>query len=152
MTETTLHSARVELEIPINADRETVWKGLTEEIGEWWPQEFFITEKSRFTLEPRLGGYMFEDAGDGTGAIWFQVRGIIPFQRLYLEGHIAPPYGGPATSLVTITLEEKEGGTLFKLSDSLFGVIPPDRTSSMDEGWKQIFEQGLKKYLESRGE
>ncbi len=146
---TTLTSARVELSVLIAAPRERVWKGLIEEIGEWWPQDFFTTPSPRFTLEPRIGGYMFEDTGDGTGAIWFQVTGIRPPESLNLQGHIAPPYGGPATSLLTFTLEDRGDETLFKLSDSLFGVLPDKDQDCMDQGWRQIFEQNFKSYMES---
>ena len=149
MSTTQLGSARVELEVAIEAPREKVWQGLVEEIGEWWPREFFTTESPRFTLDPHVGGYMYENTGDGTGAVWFQVLAFLPPEKLHLTGHIAPPYGGPATSLVQISLESQgDSTTLFRLTDCLFGVLPED--SCMDEGWRQIFEKNFKTFIEAR--
>lgn len=147
-TPTSLGSAIVELEVEIDAPRERVWQGLTDEIGEWWPQEFFTTKSPRFTLEPRVGGHMYEDTGDGTGAIWFQVTAVRPLESMHLQGHIAPPFGGPATSLVTLALEERDGKTVFKLTDALFGVLPEKDRECLVKGWRQIFEGKFKSYFE----
>ena len=90
MSTTQLGSARVELEVTIEAPREKVWQGLVEEIGEWWPRDFFTTESPRFTLDPRVGGYMYEDTGDGTG-VFVRVTAVarkhgIPINRTQVPG------------------------------------------------------------------
>lgn len=54
------------------------------------------------------------------------------------------PYG-PAYTLLQLKLEESAGGTALKSSDTMFGN-PPE----CDKAWKQLFEEGLKPYVEAR--
>ena len=54
--------------ISINASRQRVWKGLTEQVGDWWLPDFhMLGPDSLVRLEPRAGGRLYEhsDAGDG---------------------------------------------------------------------------------------
>ena len=60
--------ARVELEIPIAAPPERVWRGMVEEIGAWWRPDFHVTAGGRMTLEPRAGGRMYESGPGGAYA------------------------------------------------------------------------------------
>ncbi len=140
---------QVELEIFIKAPIDKVWKSLTEETTFWWSKEFYTSEKTKgFHLEPKLGGKMFEDCGDGNGVIWYEVFAISPPKSLDLRGNLAVPYG-PAFSLLHIELEEKNAGTIFRLSDSTIGLIKDEKQVKID-GWKQLFEDGLKPYLENQ--
>ena len=140
---------RVELEIPIGAPRSHVWDCLINRPGEWWREDFLVTPGAIFRLEPKVGGLMFEDAGDGAGFVWFTVHGIIPEQQLYLIGHIRPPYGGPCTSMLMIGLESTDGDhTVVKLSDCVVGKVDQKTADSLDEGWKLLFG-GLKALAES---
>lgn len=93
---------------------------------------------------------MYEDAGDGTGLIWFTILGIWPQEMLYVTGHTRPPFGGPAPALITFTLEEKsDNETIFKVSDATHGHVTEDFTSSAEGGWKALFTE-LKTHIEKR--
>jgi len=144
-----LRSTTVRLEIPIKANAEKVWHSLVTEIDLWWSKDFLVTNPKAFVLEARVGGRVFEDGGDGSGGVWFTVHTLIPNTRLRLVGHLFPEYGGPATTLLTIDLEEKGNETLLKLEDSLFGVLSEGAEADIEGGWKMLFDDGLRKHVES---
>lgn len=143
-------ATQVQLDVTIHASRDRVWKVMVEDIGRWWREDFYTIEKPRsFKLEPRLGGRMYEDDGVGGGLSWYQVTGIQPPRLLQLVGHLAPPYGGPATSLLRLSLESPDGaGTVLHVSDAIFGLVDEKTETSVREGWRLLFEEGLKPYVE----
>jgi DNA-binding transcriptional ArsR family regulator len=60
----------MELEIEIAAPPERVWKSLVEETAFWWPREYYANpEAQAFRIEPRLGGLIYEDWGNGDGLV-----------------------------------------------------------------------------------
>lgn len=154
----TLSHLQLDLEWTIAATRDRVWKALTEEVGEWWPRDFYVNSDATFRLEPRLGGFLFEDLGDGAGFAWFQVTGFMPPNQLLLRGEISPPFGGPATSLLKWSLTEVEANdivandaaaTQLALTDCLFGVLDSKQQDSLSEGWEHIFGSCFKPFVES---
>jgi uncharacterized protein YndB with AHSA1/START domain len=146
-----LWASKVELEIEIAASPEQVWKALVEDTTFWWPKSFYTGPKAKgFHIEPRLGGRGYEDWGGDAGVIWFQVFAINPPHSLDLQGCMAVPYG-PAHTLLHLELEAKGKGTMLKLSDSTIGLNKGcDGGGSKLDGWKQLFEDGLKKYVEGK--
>jgi uncharacterized protein YndB with AHSA1/START domain len=67
----------IELEIPIEAPIERVWKALVAETAKWWRRDFYTSnEAKRFVIEPVLGGRMYEDWGDGAGVVWATVNAV----------------------------------------------------------------------------
>jgi uncharacterized protein YndB with AHSA1/START domain len=140
-------TARIELELPIAASCATVWDCMVNRIADWWRRDFFVYANARFVLEPKVGGLMYEDTGDGHGFVWYVVHGIEKEKSLYLIGHMRPPYGGPTTSMLLITLEDVPEGTLLKLSDCEMGKVSKKHTKSLDDGWKLLFDE-LKRLAE----
>src|SRR3712207_950893 len=118
-----LKSITVELEIPIRAKKEKVWAALVNEIDLWWRKDFLITQAKKFVLEPRLGGRMYEDAGDVTGVTWYNFQGVTPNESLLLTGFLFPGFGGPATTLLQLKLEERGKETVLKITDAIFGDL-----------------------------
>ena len=146
----TVRAVRIEMEIGIAAPRQRVWKALVGEIGAWWPRDFYAGKDPKaFILEPRVGGRMYEDWGEGAGLLWFTVVGIEPPAVLELAGHLFPAYGGPATSLVRLALSDSKGGTVLHLSDAIHGALREDTDHKLDTGWRQIFENAFKKHVEA---
>lgn len=138
----------VELRIPIQAPQKAVWKALVKETTLWWPKDFYTSARTRgFRLEPKLGGRLFEDSGKGEGLIWYTVVGVESPNWLLLSGYVIPPYGGPATSLLRLTLTPTgPGETDLVVFDSAHGRVGD---CDKHEGWRQIFEDGLKRHLEA---
>ena len=139
---------RVELEIEIHAPVDRVWKALVDDTTFWWPRDFYTSSKTKgFYFEQRLGGKLYEDWGNNSGVIWYEVFAFDPPHSLDLRGYLAVPFG-PALSLLHLELETSKVGTILKISDSIFGASTDDGKSKL-EGWKQIFEFGLKQFLEN---
>jgi hypothetical protein len=73
----------IQLEVEIAARPEVIRKSLTDGIGEWWPAKSYVgTSPKRFTLEPNVGGRVFEDWGDGEGALFGTIPGSRSSARL----------------------------------------------------------------------
>jgi DNA-binding transcriptional ArsR family regulator len=142
---------QVELEILIQAPRERVWRALLEETTFWWPKDFYTSEKTQgFHIEAKLGGRMYEDYSDGAGVIWYEIFAFNPPQALDLRGYLAIPYG-PALSLLHLELTPSGRQTILRLSDSTMGTAKDDAKTKAD-GWKQLFEGGLKRYVEKQAQ
>lgn len=139
---------RIELELVIQAPRERVWQAIVKEIGKWWRQDFYVHENARFVLEAHPGGRLYEDAGNGAGGLWGSIMNIAPPAWLQWVGHLAPQYGGPAISIVDLRLEESKGATRLHLTDALFGCLQEEAQKQIQEGWRLLFEEGLKPFVE----
>ena len=139
-----------EIELAISAPRKRVWEAFVNETNDWWHKDFYASKRpAKFVVDLKLGGHMHEDAGDGTGLIWFTILGIWPEEMLYVVGHTRPPYGGPSSGLITFELEAKsEEETVFKVSDATFGHVTADLVESAEIGWRMIFAE-LKKHVEN---
>lgn len=148
----TVRAARVEMEVEMAAPPDRVWRALVEEMGIWWPRSFYAGKDTKaFVLEPRVGGRVYEDWGDGAGLLWFTVVSLDPPRALELAGHLFPAYGGPATSLVRIELSEGRGKTLLRLTDAIHGHLAADTDAKLDAGWKELFAKSLKTFVERPG-
>ncbi len=145
-----LRAVDIELEIPISATKHEVWKALISDIGLWWPKEAFMTKANKVCLEARVGGRVFEDKGDGTGGVWWYIHAIETGEYLVLTGQIWPGFGGPATSIAKLSLEESGKETILKIHDCLFGRLTDDRIASVKWGWDHLFAKSLKPYAEAK--
>ena len=139
--------ARYEMSVAIAASRARVWDALVVELARWWPQEFYTLPTARMTLEPRVGGRMFEDADGGAGRLWYQVVTFMPPDELELSGFLMPAFGGPGTTLIRITLKEAHGATTVTLADAVVGRLKPDGVGELREGWRTLLE-ALQLYAE----
>ena len=139
----------VELEVRISARPERVWRALVEETGRWWHKDFYAGSASKgFILEPRLGGRMYEDWGNGAGAIWYLVTEIDPPRSLGLSGHMPAAFGGPATSLLRLVLRPEGDDTILQLTDSELRKVTEKAKASLEGGWRTLFGE-LKKHVEA---
>ena len=97
-------SLSIEQEVLIDAPRERVFKALTTEVEKWWA--YRVHGKGTVVkLEPKLGGWFYEDSGKGEGAIW----GTVIFFRRPEVLRLTGPLGmsGAVKSTYTYELVEK---------------------------------------------
>jgi uncharacterized protein YndB with AHSA1/START domain len=128
----------IRLAFDLHAPPARVWQALVRETSAWWPASFHTSPRTkRFVIEPRLGGMMGEVAGRGEGLVWYRVIGVEKPVSLLLAGYLLPPWAGPATSLLRLTLTPIASGTRLELCDSTFGRLGDAAATS--DGWKQIF-------------
>ncbi|HUB23848.1 MAG TPA: SRPBCC domain-containing protein [Tepidisphaeraceae bacterium] len=144
-----IRAVDIEMEIPINASKAEVWDALVHDISLWWPKQAFMTKATKFTLEPRVGGRAFEDSGDGTGGLWWNVHAIVTGEYLVLTGQIWPGNGGPATSIAKLSLETRGEQTILKIHDSMFGRLTDERVATVKWGWDHLLAKSLKPYAET---
>jgi hypothetical protein len=139
---------RLTLEIP--QAHATVWKSFTDEIDSWWPRDFRATETpQRMVFELKPGGRLYEDAGDGNGLVWYQVIALDAPRSISLAGFVAPPFGGPATSLLRIAFSAQgASATVMEVTDSTFGVLGDPASTA--EGWRLLFADGFKAWIERK--
>src|SRR3954468_177221 len=143
-----IRAATHRLTLEIARPRGAVWKAFTRDIHSWWPKEFYATaapEKIIFEVKP--GGRLYEDAGNGNGLVWYHVLAVDAPNSITMSGFIAPPFGGPATSLLRVEFSgrpKSKNTTQMEVTDSTFGRLgDPNAT---EEGWRMLFEGGFKKW------
>ena len=147
MNSGSVSSASWELEIPIAAAIARVWSALTCESEKWWPADFVTSERTlRFVIEAKPGGRVFEDFGNDEGLLWYSVVGVHAEKELQLAGHLLPPFGGPAVTALKISLRTQGDGTLLTIRDDRFGILGGEPPT---EGWRQVFDGGLRVYVEA---
>lgn len=141
--------SRVEIDVPLAVAPERAWDALTRRTSDWWRRDFYTSAETRgFVIEPVVGGRAYEQIGDAGGLLWFRVEGIEPPRRLRLAGTLWPAFGGPSQSLVEIALEARDGGSLLRLSDCLFGANVASARKSIEEGWRLLFAESFRAFVE----
>jgi DNA-binding transcriptional ArsR family regulator len=142
----------VALEWPVAAPVQRVWTALFERPESWWPAAHrAVGGKAVMSFEARLGAQLREAAPDGGGIIWYQVFALDPMRSVDLSGQLATRYGGPASSLLHIEIVpgEREGSSVLKLTDSVYGRIGPGLRASLAAGWQAILGEGLVAHAEA---
>ena len=151
-TESPATVREVLLEITIRAPRERVWQALVEETSAWWHKDFFTRPAEGFHIQPKLGGWMYEDWGKGNGLIWGTVSGVCAPEMLQVVGDLNADWGGPHRGIMDWTLTEDDadpGKTHVRSRHGLFGNISEKTAASLDGGWRMLFEGCLKPHAET---
>ena len=127
-----------------------VWKSFTGEIDSWWPREFCATQApQRMVFEVKPGGRLYEDTGDGNGLVWYHVIALDAPNSISLAGFVAPPFGGPATSLLRVAFSPRgKSATVMEVTDSTFGCLGD--TIETAQGWRMLFDDGFKAWIERK--
>ena len=92
---------------------------------------------------------MFEDWGDGAGQIWGHVTGLRAPTFLQITGDSTKDWGGPARGFMTWRLEPDGSGTRLRMEQEQFGSVTERGRASLESGWKQLFGECLKKFVET---
>lgn len=140
------------VEVDIAAAKDKVWRIMFEEISSWWPADFLgVPGSKQIKLEPRVGGRLYEESEDGGAILWGQLVMIVPGVALEFIGATTPTFGG--LHMNSIRMEVKEAGenaTAFRLSNAIMGRISEDGVAQVTEGWKYLFADKFKAYVESQ--
>lgn len=145
------NTINIDLQIPINAKIEVVWRCLVNDINIWWSKDFYTSPKTiNFILEPFVGGRMYEDYGDNNGLLWANVIVVDAPNVLELKGHLSPQFGGPAISFMKLTLSEENKITTLNLTETTMGMVTENTKKQLTEGWKMIYGDAFKSYVESQ--
>ena len=128
-------SATRRLSLEIAKPHAVVWKAFTGDIHSWWPKDFYVTESpQRIVFEVRPGGRLCEDSGKGNGLIWYHVIALDAPNSITMSGFIAPPFRGPATSLLNLSFSAKgKSAVAMEVTDSTFGCLA-DTSATAEAG------------------
>ena len=141
----------VELEITIQAGIQRVWKALVTETGVWWRRDFYTDAAAlNFIIEPKLGGKMYEDWGNGEGLVWATVIGVKAPVMLELSGVSSPAWGGPNTHFHSFKLEARGKSTVLRFTDALHGRADDALATSLKEGWLLLLNEAFKSHCEAK--
>lgn len=152
MTDSLPHVGSVQMQIEIKASAATVWQALVDNIGEWWPAEFYTggdSARRTFRIEPKPGGRMYEDWGDDCGTLWGTVVAVDPGRKLQIHGMVFPDYGGPNHNFGTWLLEEANGTTTMTYSEASIGRVSDAGVEEKDKGWKFLWAT-MKAHIEGQ--
>jgi uncharacterized protein YndB with AHSA1/START domain len=139
----------VHLEVRIQAPRERVWQALTTDLAAWWPAEINVGgADATMRFEPKVGGRMYEDWGDGQGLVWAHAVMVRRPEALYMVGDSFPEWGGPLRSYWSWRLEADGETTLVRFVDSQLGPRTDADRASKEKGWSFLIEGRLKAYVE----
>jgi hypothetical protein len=140
------HEAR--LEFMLHATAAQVWQALVKDTTAWWPKTFYTSPKTkRFVIEPKLGGMMGELTGPGEGLVWYRVIGVEKAASLLLAGYLLPPWAGPASSMLRLTLASSGKETKLEITEFTFGVLGECKSV---EGWRELFEGHFVPHVEAQ--
>jgi uncharacterized protein YndB with AHSA1/START domain len=140
----------VTLEVDLAASPSGVWRALTKDIVHWWPRDFYVgSGPVGFHLEARPGGRMYEDWGDDQGLVWATVTAVERERWLLLSGELSADFGGPARTQLDLRFEAQGDGTRLRLTDTVYGQVAETTAASLESGWRQLFAEGFKRYVET---
>ena len=147
-------TALYEVDIEIGAKADRIWRALIDETNTWWPAEYrLLASNSTLQFNTHAGGNLVETTADGRSLIWFSLQLYQPDQfAIYLVGHIAPEWGGPALSQMKLSVEADSSApdssrATLRVNDSLVGDVSEKTVASLVDGWQQLFG-ALKAYVE----
>ncbi len=136
-------------EIEIDATPDKVWHALTHETHRWWHPGFFTSEQAiGYHIEPKLGGRVYEDWGDGQGQIWYTVTGLSTGKHIQLAGDMDANYG-PARIQTTFRIQPRDGGCTLRLEECLVGRVDESTSKSLGGGWQTLLGGCLKVFAET---
>ena len=140
---------KYQFDIAINSPVSKVWATMFEQINDWWMADYrALGSDSVISLEAKTGSTLLESSADGSSLEWYRVQMCTPNQSLYLVGYLAPDWGGPTTSMLKLSLAEDGDNCVLTVSDALLGNVTENSANSAKNGWQEMFETGLKQFVE----
>ncbi|MDQ6821822.1 MAG: SRPBCC domain-containing protein [Actinomycetota bacterium] len=112
----------------------------TRRCSTWWPRSHTITKApSAITFEPRVGGRIFEEGGDGVEHDWGKVLDWDPPSRLRFLWHL---FFDPAeATVVDLTFAPAGDGTAVRLEQrgwERLGDAGPARRDRTRQAWSTL--------------
>ena len=132
--------------VTVKLAREEAFRLFTERIGAWWPlstHSVYDAQATDVTMEPRVGGRLYESSSDGQTSDWGTVTAWDPFDRVAMTWH--PGYGEELATLVDVTFSDGAGGgTQVDLLHTGWEVLGDEAQESADtyqSGWPGVLER-----------
>ena len=129
--------------VTVKLPRDEAFRLFTERIGAWWPlsrHSVYEDEAVGVTMEPRVGGRLYESAVDGRTSTWGTVTAWDPFDRVTVTWH--PGYDEELATLVDVTFSDgADGGTQVELLHTgweIHGETAQEAADTYRSGWPGV--------------
>jgi uncharacterized protein YndB with AHSA1/START domain len=142
-------SLAIRKSVAVGVPLETAFRVFTEQIGSWWPlatKSVGQEEAVGLTIEPRVGGRVYERLRSGEEHDWGEILAWDPPRRLVFTWH--PGRGAETGQEVEVTFAAARDGTRVDLEHRGWeklvgpgGEIP----AHFESGW----EEALARYVEA---
>ena len=140
----TAPSARFSTEVFIDAPPWRVFDALTQNVAAWWGgRHLRSADATNVVLEPQPGGRLVEEWGHRQGALRAVVTAIKQDEHLELTGALV----GPATGVLGIRLDRREGGTLLR-GELSTGGTDAEQSNGAKRALDDLFKARLKAFVE----
>ena len=139
---------KIETEIRVEASPEQVFDALTQGLDAWWP--FRFRASGTMVVECRVGGRVYEDWGNDTGAhhgviVWWEP----PFKYSCSgPGAMTPAF--QSNDVATVVPDGT--GCIYRKSLTLWGAVPEETERKFRDGSKAILAKFFKAYVEEGSE
>ncbi|MEM9066648.1 MAG: metalloregulator ArsR/SmtB family transcription factor [Planctomycetota bacterium] len=125
--------AKIEQQITIKATPEAVFRAFTEDTEAWF---FNGPGQPPCRLEPKLGGMLYQDEGDGAGTVFAMITKFKPGKAIAMSGEFCCREA--CLNNVTFTFEDADGATLMKLDHRLSGEFDDNYLEEFRVGWEEL--------------
>jgi uncharacterized protein YndB with AHSA1/START domain len=143
--QTQYRHVQIEMEMLIKAPKQKVFDAITAEFGNWWPHRY--KADSSCYLEPVVGGKTGERFSNGGGAIYGEIVYLDAPNKVITSGASALSRGMQGFKVES--LEEADGGTLYKRSAQIWGTVPEEMEKMYRDGTRELIEKALVNYCEN---
>jgi uncharacterized protein YndB with AHSA1/START domain len=129
--------------IDVDAPVEDAFRVFTDEFGSWWPTQSYsigIEEVQSASIEPRVGGRVYERWHDGSEFAWGEVLAFEPPHRLVLAWHPSRDPDHPVTE-IEVTFEPAGNGTRVVLEHrgwEAYGDRSAEVREQYETGWPVV--------------
>ncbi len=143
--------------VVVPCDPETAFKIFAEQTTNWWPREHHSLSAGKFgkpaeavTIEPKVGGRVYETTPDGEELQWGSVLSYDPGKSICLSWHIAEPEENATEVEVTFTKTEdnKTEVVLIHRNWEVLGDRGQESRDHYNNGWVRVFEERYLKAAE----
>ena len=138
MIDDTPRIVTVHLETECEAEAETIWRTLVDDIDTWWGEPYVSSpERQALTLDAQPGGLLFEDWGNGNGRTWATVRAPRRPKQIDFDGTFM--MNGALHGTVAIAIETRESRSCrIVLAQQAIGAINDETVAAWHGGWEDL--------------
>jgi hypothetical protein len=124
-----IRAVRLACELRIQASARRTFEVMTQQSLEWYPHTYGGDRVRRVVLEPRVGGQLYEDWGEGSGHLYGQVTVYDPPVRWATRGRVSA-----GTIMDTeYELTEEAGGVRVRVKVVVVGPLTDEDAAAIAE-------------------